>query len=140
MYLLDTNTLSDLLKDHPQISVRLRAVPGDRPVVTAILVRIEILQGRFAAVVKAANRTELLTAADRLVHDEARLAGLTVLPVTPAVADEFDRLRALKRLKKIGRKDLLIACFALAHDATLVTRNVKDFAHVPGLTVENWAD
>lgn len=36
--------------------------------------------------------------------------------------------------------DLRIACIALAHDATLVTRNTKDFAHVPNLKVENWAD
>ncbi len=52
----------------------------------------------------------------------------------------FDRLRVNKRLKKMGRPDLLIACFALAHKATLVTRNTKDFANVPGLKLENWAD
>jgi tRNA(fMet)-specific endonuclease VapC len=45
-----------------------------------------------------------------------------------------------KKLKKTGRGDLLIACITLAHGATLVTRNTKDFAHVPGLRLENWAD
>jgi tRNA(fMet)-specific endonuclease VapC len=53
---------------------------------------------------------------------------------------EFDRLRQNKRLKKIGRGDLLIASIALAHRATLVTRNVRDFRQIPGLQVENWAD
>ena len=52
----------------------------------------------------------------------------------------FDRLRGHKKLKKIGRADLLIASIALARRATLVTRNLRHFQQVPGLLVENWAD
>jgi tRNA(fMet)-specific endonuclease VapC len=49
-------------------------------------------------------------------------------------------LRQDRKLKKIGRRDLLIACIALAHRAKVVTRNLKHFRQVPGLLVENWAD
>ena len=56
------------------------------------------------------------------------------------VASEFDRLRQSRKLKKIGRADLLIAAITLANRATLVSRNLKDFRQVPGLQVENWAD
>ena len=63
-----------------------------------------------------------------------------VVPFDAAAAAEFDRLRRNKRLKKVGRADLLIAVIALAQRATLVTRNVRDFRQVPGLRVENWAD
>lgn len=63
-----------------------------------------------------------------------------VLPVTVAAAAEFDRLREHKNPKKIGRDDLLIAAIVLTHRATLVTRNVKDFRHIPDLSIENWAD
>jgi tRNA(fMet)-specific endonuclease VapC len=35
---------------------------------------------------------------------------------------------------------LLFASTALASRSTLVTRNVRHFAQVPGLTVENWVD
>ena len=34
----------------------------------------------------------------------------------------------------------MIAAITLAHRATLVSRNVKDFRRVPGMQVENWAD
>lgn len=140
MYLLDTNALTDFFKGHPRVMARARAVPDGRAVVTSTICRYETLDGRYAAIIKAANRDELLTAVERLEADERKLDGIDILPVTPAAADQFERLRANTKLKKIGRRDLLIACVALAHDATLVTRNTKDFALVPGLKVENWAD
>lgn len=140
MFLLDTNILSDVFKGHEKVLARLRAVSDDRPVVTCVICRIEALEGRFASIIKAANRAELLTAAERWLHDEQQLDTLDTLPLTEAVADEFEQLRANRKLKKIGRADVLIACFALAHDATLVTRNTKDFAQVPNLKLDNWAD
>jgi tRNA(fMet)-specific endonuclease VapC len=63
-----------------------------------------------------------------------------VVSIDGRVALEFDRLRQNKKLKKIGRADLVIAAITLANRATLVTRNLKDFRQVPGLQVENWAD
>ena len=36
--------------------------------------------------------------------------------------------------------DLKIAAICLAHDATLLTRNLVDFEKVPGLRVENGLD
>ena len=68
------------------------------------------------------------------------LAKIPILPFDEAAGAEFDRLRQNKKLKKIGRGDLLIASIALANKATLVTRNTKDFGKVPGLKIENWAD
>jgi tRNA(fMet)-specific endonuclease VapC len=41
---------------------------------------------------------------------------------------------------RIGSMDLKIACVALAHDATLLTRNTTDFAQIAGLRIENWVD
>ncbi len=40
---------------------------------------------------------------------------------------------------KRGNFDRLIAAHALSLGLTVITRNVKDFADVPGLRVENWA-
>ncbi len=63
--------------------------------------------------------------------------GLTkLLPYTPAAHDHYLRLKALKI--RIGTRDLRIASIALAHDATLITRNRRDFELVPALSLEVW--
>lgn len=41
---------------------------------------------------------------------------------------------------RIGTMDLRIASIVLAHHATLLSRNLRDFRLVPGLRVENWLD
>jgi tRNA(fMet)-specific endonuclease VapC len=62
-----------------------------------------------------------------LERAEERLRELVVIPMDASAAAEFEWLRHHKKLKKIGRPELLIACIALAHRATLVTRNLKNF-------------
>ncbi len=48
-------------------------------------------------------------------------------------------LQELKKQKlKVGTMDLKIASIVLAHDATLLSRNLRDFGRVPGLKVEDW--
>ncbi|CAB4788629.1 unannotated protein [freshwater metagenome] len=51
-------------------------------------------------------------------------------------ASQFTLLRAAGT--PIGANDLWIACHALADDCTLVTNNLKEFARVQGLSLENW--
>jgi tRNA(fMet)-specific endonuclease VapC len=91
-------------------------------------------------VLKAEDGDKLLLAQRRLVDSEEDLKRFTILAIGPAAAAEFDGLRQNKKLKKIGRGDLLIAALTLANRATLVTRNRKDFDQVPGLKIEDWAD
>jgi len=90
---------------------------------------------------KAADGAELIRGQLWLEQTVRHLAAIPkVVSIDESVALEFDRLRQNKKLKKIGRSDLLIAAITLANRATLVTRNLKDFRQVPGLQVENWAD
>jgi tRNA(fMet)-specific endonuclease VapC len=101
--------------------------------------RLELLRGRIEAVMKAADVQELLRAEDGLARTEAFCSGFVIVPIGTTTAEFFVRIRGNKRVKRIGRGDLLNACICLANDATLVTRNTKDYANVPGLRVENWA-
>jgi tRNA(fMet)-specific endonuclease VapC len=138
MIVLDTDTLSHLLAGHPRVAERRRATEDE--VVITIISRIETLQGRFATLLTAADGVELQRGQQRLDRAEGDLATFRVLPIDAAAAAEFDRLRQNKTLKKIGRRDLLIACIALANQATLVTRNLRHFRQVPGLQLDSWAD
>jgi tRNA(fMet)-specific endonuclease VapC len=117
-----------------------RARQAIREVVTMEITRIEILQGRFASVLKAADGGQLLLARQRLEQAEARLARIHILPVDAGTGTEFDRLLGVRGLRRIGRGDLLIASICLANKATLVTRNLRHFRQVPGLETENWVD
>jgi tRNA(fMet)-specific endonuclease VapC len=66
------------------------------------------------------------------------LASLTILSFDDDAAAMFQILESLRL--RIGTMDLKIAAICLAHDATLLTRNLVDFEKVPGLKVENWLD
>jgi tRNA(fMet)-specific endonuclease VapC len=139
MYVLDTDTLSRLHAGDTHIQAyKERFDPAE--VVTTLVTRIEILRGRFDFLLKAEDGTQLRRAQEWLARSEELLARIAIIPFSPTAADRFDSLRQNKKLKKIGRADLLIAAIALAHGATLVTRNVTHFRQVPGLQVENWLD
>jgi|SRR5579872_1432806 len=138
MIILDTDTFSLLASGHPRVRARL-ATAVDEVTIT-LITRIEALEGRFAFILRAEDGANLLRAQEWLQRTEAALAPFPPMPFDDAAADEFDRLRQNKKLKKIGRADILIASIALAHRATQVTRNLKHFQLVPGLKLENWAD
>jgi tRNA(fMet)-specific endonuclease VapC len=139
MIVLDTDTLTLFFRNHPRVIERFQEVSED--VAITIISRIETLQGRFASLMKAADGDELRRGQLRLNEAEGDLARIPlVLPINATAAAEFDRLRQNKKLRKIGRGDLLIAAVTLANRATLITRNLRDFRQVPGLSVENWAD
>jgi tRNA(fMet)-specific endonuclease VapC len=139
MHLLDTDTLTYLHAGHQRVVRRLREL-DDQNVGTTIITKIELLRGRFEFMLKAASGTDLLRAQQWLVRTEELLAEILIIPMDEAAAIEFDRLRVARRLRRIGRADLLIANISLAHRATLVTRNVRHFQQIPRLIVTNWVD
>jgi tRNA(fMet)-specific endonuclease VapC len=138
MFLLDTDIATLAYHGHPRVLKRIQA--ADRPVCLPMVTRLELLRGRIDSVIKAADVEELLRAEDRLVRTEVFCSGFAIIAIGAAAAGLFFRLRGYKHAKKMGRGDLLNACISLAYSATLVTRNVKDYANVLGLRVENWAD
>jgi tRNA(fMet)-specific endonuclease VapC len=139
MHLLDTDTLTYLHAGHMRIIENLRKL-DDPDVGTTVITKIELLRGRFDFVLKAATGIELLRAQQWLTRTEELLAQIIIVPLDEASVAQFDRLREIKKLNKIGRADLLIASITLAHRAVLVTRNVRHFRQIPGLSVTNWVD
>jgi tRNA(fMet)-specific endonuclease VapC len=139
MHLLDTDTLTHLHAGHPQVIAHLRTV--DDPVVgTTLITKSELLRGRIEFLLKAATGVGLLRAQQWFTRTEELLAQILIIPFDETAARQFDRLRANKAYRKLGRTDLLIASIVLANRATLVTRNVRHFRQIQGITVVNWVD
>jgi len=132
-YLLDTNIVSDLVRNpQGQIADRIREV-GEAQVCTSIIVAAEL---RYAADKKRAAKKGSPQLSSQL---DAVLGALEVLPFeTPAdTSYGLLRTRLEKRGTPIGANDLLIAAHAMTLHATLVTDD-QGFGRVPGLPVENW--
>jgi len=128
-WMLDTNTLSDLIRNpHGALTRRLSAIEPDA-VFTSIVVACEL---RFGARRKG---SDALTQ-----RVEQLLATLAVLPLDPPADQHYADIRAtLERAgTPIGSHDLFIAAHARSRDMTLVTHNTREFARVPGLRVEDW--
>ena len=73
---------------------------------------------------------------------EEFLYPLTILTFDERAAYAYGKLRATleRQGTPIGPLDTLIAAHALRLEATLVTNNTHEFARIPDLLVENWAD
>ncbi|MDA8154358.1 MULTISPECIES: type II toxin-antitoxin system VapC family toxin [Acidithiobacillus] len=128
-YLLDTNIISDLVKQ-PQGAIATAITEiGEDAVFTSIIVACEL---RYGVVKKGSSRLA--------AQVEAILSALEIAPFDEP-ADEFYaqiRNQLTKSGTIIGPNDLLIAAHALALGAVLVTANESEFSRVPGLQVHNW--
>lgn len=128
-YLLDTNILSDLIKN-PQgmVARRIREV-GEAAICTSIVVSSEL---RFGAVKRGSERlTQQLASV---------LKALVVMPLESPVDKHYADIRACleKAGTPIGPNDLLIAAHARSLGLVLVTANVREFKRVQNLEVQNW--
>ena len=138
MHVLDTDTLTHLHAGHPRVIKRLQEV-DDPDICITIITKIELLRGRFEFLLKA-DINKFLKAQQLLIRTEELLSQINILFLDESTVDQFELLRNNRKLRKIGRADLLIASIALAHRATLVTRNLRHFKNIPGLKVVNWVD
>ena len=128
-YLLDTDTVSDVIR-HPQGVVATRiGEEGERSICTSIVVAAEL---RFGAAKHGSERlnTQL----------EAVLSALQILPLEEPADRHYGELRREleQRGESIGPNDMLIAAHALSVGLAVVTGNLRKFSRVPGLKVENW--
>jgi tRNA(fMet)-specific endonuclease VapC len=128
-YLLDTNTISQLIRAHPAVSRRVTATP------MASLCMSAITQGELLfGLAKRPDATRLHRAVREL------LRRVDVLPWDSAAAERYGTVRAaMSRLGKVlAPLDLLIAAHALSLGAVLVT-NDSAFGMVETLPIEDWS-
>lgn len=136
LFVLDTDTLSLVQAAHPIVSARVSARPLGEIAIGVITVE-EQLRGWFTYLRRAKNPPQVAGAYERLARSVSYLARSRILPFSESAIARFDGLRKLKL--GVRADDLRIASIALEYGATVVTRNVRDFQHIPGLTVEDWS-
>jgi predicted nucleic acid-binding protein len=133
LYLLDTNVISDLVRDVPTVKSRLAQVSAADRVVTSTVV---VGEWAFGLLKMPAGRR----------RDELRLKTAAVLPrfftepVPALAADWYASTKLARQLqgRPVDENDLWIAATALALGAVLVSRD-GDVQGIPGLTVEDWS-
>lgn len=128
MILLDTNIIVAYLNGHADIAQRMVAHHSELAVPS--LVAAELYYGACASRRSAENLAKL----DQLWE---------ILPIVTfdlQAARRFGMLKddLRKRGRPTGETDAWIAAIALAHAATLVTHNTKDFQEITGLMLEDW--
>lgn len=127
---MDTNTCIDLLRGRSkELAGRvLELAPAQ--VCVPSLVYAELLLGAESSADAPRNRRFV----DQLV------APLRMLDFGAAAATVYASIRAHLQAsgRLIGPNDLVIAATAMAHQALLVSANVREFRRIPGLRVEDW--
>ena len=140
MWLLDTDHLSVLERGGSSaliLQLRLGQVSQEH-LGTTIVNYEEQMRGWMSRVAQAKTANKLVEAYTLLQQQIASFRNSTILPYDEEAAAKFEHLQQ-SRLR-IGTKDARIAAICLAHGATLLTRNRKDFEKVPGLHIENWTE
>jgi tRNA(fMet)-specific endonuclease VapC len=130
-YCFDTDVLSATMRRDPPLHLirRLAATPADDQCTTSITLG-ELVYGATKA------------GSDRLAEKVRQVVmdALRVLPFDARAAEVYGSLRASLEAagKRLAEPDLRIASIALADDLTLITGNIRHFARVPDLRVDDW--
>lgn len=129
LYLLDTNIISELIKNPRGVIFSKIQSVGEDTVCTSIIVACE---SRFGA--KKKNSQKLIEKVEII------LDSIEILPLTHPLEQYYAEIRTdlEQQGQLIGGNDLLIAAHCLSLSLTLVTANVREFSCVSNLKVENW--
>ncbi|MGA2287120.1 MAG: type II toxin-antitoxin system VapC family toxin [Bradyrhizobium sp.] len=128
-YMLDTNIVSDLIRNPQGRASKRIARLGEDNICISIIVAAEL---RYGCAKSGSKR--LLKAVEDLLSE------INVLPFEVPADAEYGGIRSDLEAagKPVGGNDLLIAAHACAIGATIVTANTDEFRRVRGLKVENW--
>jgi tRNA(fMet)-specific endonuclease VapC len=138
-FLLDTDHLSLLLAGNAEIHRAVRVYDGEVGV-TIVTVQ-EIFNGWVVRLNDPAQDYQLVLLYTQFCR---AVEYLKAIPIANFGNDADRHYRQLlidnPPLRKARlQKDVRIAAIALSCNATIVTRNQRDFSQVPGLTIADWS-
>ncbi len=136
LFLFDTDHLTHYQRGHPQVLINMVRHVTDQLAISVITVE-EQLTGWQRALSQAKDDVRRAEVYRRMACAVESLASWGVLPFSLVA---MSRHAALVRQRlNVGSNDLKIAATALELNATVVTRNHRDFARVPALLHEDWS-
>jgi len=129
MWVLDTNTLIYFFRGEGNVGKEiLSRSPSDIGIPSIVLYELEVGIAKSTSPRKRMGQLEELTAVVQTLP-----LGAAEARVSAAIRSNLE-----KKGKPIGPYDVLIAGTAKACNATLVTRNTREFKRVQGLVLEDW--
>lgn len=136
IFLLDTDMLSLHQRSQLRVIAAVDSHATDQLCVSTVTLEEQI--GGWSALARSAK------APLAREHASMLLASLVVswnrFAITPMTVSAWARFESLVSAKlNVKRNDLRIAAIAQELEATVVTRNLRDFGRVPGLKIEDWA-
>ena len=135
-YILDTDTISLFQDKHPQVCARIAATDPQDMAVSVISVE-EQLSGWYTYLRRSKTASQQAYAYRSLAETVQFYSRFNILSFAESA---IARYRSLSKLHLgVAGWDLRIAATALNEDATVVTRNLRDFQLVPGLRCEDWS-
>ena len=139
MFVLDTDVLSLIDQHATGRSQRLvdRLEQADPDLLASTIISYEEqMRGWMASLAQARSTPEQIQAYIRLERHLASWKQMRVLSFDESAAKIATELR--RRYRRLGIMDLRIAAIVIANAATLVTANLRDFALIDDLRVEDW--
>jgi len=128
-YCIDTNIIIDILWGDASLRTKIETLPPEHVCITPIILA-ELFKGAHLA----KRQQEAIKLVEEFTHS------IETLEFSEAACKTFgQRYAELAQQGKLTQEaDLMTGCIALTHNATLVTRNVKDFKNIRGLSVVTW--
>lgn len=138
MIVIDTDILSLVLWEQSADADRMtaRLVESGHPIRVTIVSIEEQMRGWLSRIARSRVLDQQVEAYSRLRRMIEDIRDFELLDFDKNAAVKFAELRKSKI--RIGSMDLKIAAVALANEATLISRDLRDFERVPGLDVQDW--
>lgn len=139
LLILDTDHVSLFLKGNTLVCDHIfQTEPNDLAI--SVITAEEICQGWLSEINKysqASQSSRLLLAYSEFEKSLDFFQTIQRLSFDTNAYNQFEILR--HQFRRLGTRDLRIAAIALSLNATVVTRNAKDFGQIQNLTIEDWS-
>ncbi len=136
LYILDTDHLTLHQHGHEPLKNRLSEISPDRIAITVISAE-ELIRGRLAQIHRATTPEKRVQAYHWFHRTLIWLNNFKIMEYD-LQAEKYFRTFQKEKIRT-GSHDLKIAAIAVSRNATVVTRNIRDFERIPALQIEDWS-